>query len=245
MGYLIQAGKRICKITRLHLQSAGARLARRTGSASLWGNRKRERGRGGGPRFSWWVGKEWKIRVGRCEGKRAGRSRMSNLCRRVGRWETKYAWRACVCVPSSLFSLFHTHSLGLRKALSDTHMHTHDSLPSSSSLFHLSYSNLKLIFSHSYLPKPTHISPPVSLHFLLSTTEKCDQRTNPFWNKIWIILDKDMAWLLLYYVLYISRLPLQPLAGVFLECGISYFSSNSRTFLSFPSRFPPTKNKFG
>lgn len=50
-----------------------------------------------------------------------------------------------------------------------------DSLPSSSSLLHLSYSNLKLIFSHSYLPKLTHISPPVSLHFLLSTTEKCDQ----------------------------------------------------------------------
>lgn len=50
-----------------------------------------------------------------------------------------------------------------------------------------------------------------------------------------------MAWLLLYYVLYISSLPLQPLVGVFLEGGISYFSSNSRTFLSFFSRFSLVK----
>lgn len=123
-----------------------------------------------------WVRKNERSVEAGVGGNRAGRSRMSNLGRRVGRWGNKIRLE---CVQSSLFSLlFHTHCLALKTT--QTHTHPHDSLPSSSSLFHLSYSNLKLIFSHSYLPKPTHISPPVSLHFLLSTTEKCDQRRNPF-----------------------------------------------------------------
>lgn len=60
------------------------------------------------------------------------------------------------------------------------HTHTHKQECVTSSLLHLSYSNLKLIFSHSYLPKPTHISLAVSLHFLLSSAEKCHQRRHSF-----------------------------------------------------------------
>lgn len=69
----------------------------------------------------------------------------------------------------SFFS--HTHADRHTNLRSENYSHT----TSLFALLHLSYSNLKLIFSHSYLPKPAHISPAVSLHFLLSATEKCDQ----------------------------------------------------------------------
>lgn len=76
------------------------------------------------------------------------------------------SWRY---VENKVFSLEHTHTHS--KLHSENYSHTARLF----ALLHLSYSNLKLIFSHSYLPKPAHISPPLSLHFLLSTGEKCGQ----------------------------------------------------------------------
>lgn len=99
-----------------------------------------------------------------CKCSRAGRAKMS-----VPMWarvENKVE-RECV---QSFFSP--THTLPNRQNYSHT--------TGLAALLHLSYSNLKLIFSHSYLPKPTHISPAVSLHFLLSTSEKWDQSRSCF-----------------------------------------------------------------
>lgn len=71
----------------------------------------------------------------------------------------------------TIITLIHTHTDRLTTLQNYSHTHTTGLF----GLLHLSYSNLRLIFSYSYLPEPTHNSPPVSLHFLLSSAEKYDQ----------------------------------------------------------------------
>lgn len=114
----------------------------------------------------------------------AGRSRMSNLDQR-GRKQ-----RAGLC---TIITLMHTHWQTHNSAKLLTHT------TGLFGLLHLSYSNLRLIFSYSYLPEPTHNSPPVSLHFLLSSAEKYDQ----CWSRFEIKYESSqikIQCLFIYYV---------------------------------------------